>query len=157
MGLRERQLKGRRESCKQAEAALSEHPSPSARRRCTYECRTRNPDPGETGKTYARFIVYGRWSTAPGEPKDIYRPHATFHLPIEAIEYLDSAVAENAGGPGPTCQYKLIDLEHLDLGDMMRASECRAMVEATRKRIAAAKTWREHHARSDAASDEHQH
>jgi hypothetical protein len=108
-------------------------------------------------KTYARFIVYGRWSTAPGEPKDIYRPLASFFTSIQAIDYLDSAAAENAGGPGPTCQYKLIDLEHLDLGDMMRASECRAMVEATRKRIAAAKASREHQARSDAASDEHQH
>jgi hypothetical protein len=107
-------------------------------------------------KTYARFIVYGRWSTAAGEPKDIYRPLASFDTSIEAIEYLDSAAAENAGGPGPTSQYKLMDLEHLDLGDMMRASECRAMVEATRKRIAAARTWRKHQERSDAASDEHQ-
>lgn len=100
-------------------------------------------------KAYARFVVYGRWSTAPGEPKDIYRPHASFPTTIEAIDYLDSATAENTGGPGPTCQYKLIDLEHLDLGDMMRASECRAVVETARKRIAAAK------ARSDAAPDQH--
>jgi hypothetical protein len=102
-------------------------------------------------KRYARFIVYGRWSTGPGEPKDIYRPHESFFTRIEAIDYLDSAAAENAGGPGLTCEYKLIDLEYLDAGDIMRAREFRAMVEADRKLIAAAK------ARSDAALDEHGH
>ena len=44
---------------------------------------------------------------------------------IEAIDYFDSAIADDAGGPGSTCQYKMIDLEHLDLGDMMVAPECR--------------------------------
>jgi hypothetical protein len=89
-------------------------------------------------KRYARYIVYGCWSTAPGEPEDIYRPHESFDTLIEAIDYFDSAIADDAGGPGPTCQYKMIDLEHLDLGDMMLAPECRATVEATRKRLAAA-------------------
>lgn len=108
-------------------------------------------------KTYARFVVYGRWSRAPGEPKEIFRPLASFYTSTEAIEYLDTAAAENAGGPGPTCQYKLIDLEHVDLGDMMHASECRAYVEAARERIAAGKAWREQQARPHAASEEHQH
>lgn len=51
--------------------------------------------------TYARYIVYGRWETAPGEPDDIYRPHESFYTLVEAIDYLDSAIADNASGPGP--------------------------------------------------------
>jgi hypothetical protein len=109
-------------------------------------------------KTYARYIVYGRWSTAPGEPEDIYRPHASFFTLIEAIDYFDSAIADDAGGPGPTCQYKLIDLEHLDLGDVMLARKFRATVEEDRKRIAAAnkRAHLQHHDQGDAASDEDQ-
>jgi len=91
-------------------------------------------------KRYARYIVYGRCPTAPGEPEEIYRPLASFDTLIEAIDCFDSAVAEDAAGPGPTCQYKLIDLEHLDVGDVMRAKEYRAMVETDRKRVAAAKS-----------------
>jgi hypothetical protein len=102
-------------------------------------------------KTYARYIVYGRWETASGEPDDIYRPHESFYTLVEAIDYFDSAIADNANGPGPTCQYKLIDLEHLDVGDVMRAKECRAMVEADRKRIAAAneRAHLQHHDQGD--------
>jgi hypothetical protein len=107
-------------------------------------------------KSYARYIVYARWPTAPGEPEDIYRPQESFHTSIEAIDYFDSAIADDANGPGPTCQYKLIDLEHLDLGDVMLAPEFRATVEENRKRIAAAnkRAHLQHHDQGDAASTE---
>ena len=72
-------------------------------------------------------------------PRTSTGPRGSFDTLIEAIDYFDSAIADDAGGPGPTCQSKMIDLEHLDLGDVMLAPECRAMVEENRKRIAAAK------------------
>ena len=67
---------------------------------------------------YARHIVYRRWSGG-GQ----FRPHASFDTLARAVEYVDGARAD---------EYKVIDVEHIDLGNMLTAPECADLVRTIR-------------------------
>jgi hypothetical protein len=65
-------------------------------------------------ETYARHIIYRRC------PGDTFRPHISVATLREAVAIVDSQF--------DGCEYKVIDLEHLDLGDMLKAEACADLV-----------------------------
>jgi hypothetical protein len=76
---------------------------------------------------YARHIVYTRWAGPNARPGEPWRPHASFDTLAEAVRYVDSA--ERTNQPWET---KVIDLEHIDHGDMLTAGVCADMVSRIR-------------------------
>lgn len=79
---------------------------------------------------YARHIVYRRWNAS-----DTYRPTASFDTLREAIKHTDELLETRALGGGPDWQYKVIDLEHIDLGDMLTAPDAGLTVARIRASI----------------------
>lgn len=64
---------------------------------------------------YARHIVYHKWMDA-----DIFRPFVSFDTLKEAVAFCDEQEGRKV--------LKLIDLEHLDMGDMLVADECSELI-----------------------------
>jgi hypothetical protein len=66
-------------------------------------------------ETYARHIVYRKLTQ-----QDQFRPHVSFDTLVEAVGYAD----EIRNG----YEVKVIDLEHIDMGDMLTHPDCAALV-----------------------------
>ena len=71
---------------------------------------------------YARHIVYRGYSGEGAREDEMFHVHRSFDTLREAIIYVD-----DVKGVGPY-GYRVIDIEHIGLGDMLVASECRALV-----------------------------
>ena len=69
-------------------------------------------------ETYHRHIVYHRWIEG-----DMYRPLMSFETLRDAVDYFDELIEQI-----PTKQMKVIDLEHIDMGDMMVRHECQDLI-----------------------------
>ena len=67
---------------------------------------------------YCRHIVYHRWT-----PEDTYRPLMSFDTLKEAVDYYDELIDQV-----PNKDMKVIDLEHIDLGNMLKAEDCAELI-----------------------------
>ena len=67
---------------------------------------------------YCRHIVYRRWIS-----DDIFRPLVSFDTLRDAVDYFDETFEQNSN-----MQMKVIDLEHIDMGDMMLRHECHDLI-----------------------------
>ena len=81
---------------------------------------------------YARHIVYTRWAGPPTAREEPYRPHASFETLAEAVRYVDAARADNR-----PWEMKVIDIEHLEMGNMLTAKECADLVARIRAGVTA--------------------
>lgn len=70
-------------------------------------------------ETYHRHVVYHRWFTG-----DIFRPLVSVPTLKEAVDYVD----EVKGQIPSDRKMKIIDLEHIDMGDMLIAEECSDLI-----------------------------
>ena len=73
---------------------------------------------------YARHVVYSDYTSR------VMRPTASFDTLREAVRYADRLAEGGA-------QVKVIDLEHLDLGDMLTAKDCRELLARIRASVTA--------------------
>ena len=73
---------------------------------------------------YNRHIVYHKWCE-----DDIFRPLVSFESLKDAVAYFDKLIEQV-----PTKLMKIIDLEHIDMGDMLVAHECRELIDRIRSK-----------------------
>lgn len=73
-------------------------------------------------EVYNRHIVYHKWAE-----EDIFRPLASFETLREAVAYFDKLIDQI-----PTKLMKVIDLEHIDMGDMLVHPDCRDLIDRIR-------------------------
>ncbi|WP_028058347.1 hypothetical protein [Candidatus Solirubrobacter pratensis] len=64
---------------------------------------------------YARNIVYHRFV-----PGDQFRPHASFDTLVEAVQYADEVAKQR--------EVMVIDVEHIEMGDMLVHPACADLV-----------------------------
>ena len=71
---------------------------------------------------YYRHIVYHKWF-----PGDIFRPMMSFPNLADAVKYVDTV-----GESGDQRTHKIIDLEHIDMGDMLIHPDVQDLIEHIR-------------------------
>ena len=79
-------------------------------------------------ETYARHIVAEKWRRPLGETNPPMHPRASFHTLREAVAQADKWNAEAEAESLEGLSYEVWDIEHLHLGDMLQAEECRAQI-----------------------------
>ena len=76
-------------------------------------------------ETYHRNIVYHRLFR-----DDIFRPFVSFPTLRDAVEFYDERIEK-----GCNQEMKIIDLEHIDMGDMLVHSEAEELIAVLRTQI----------------------
>ena len=78
---------------------------------------------------YGRVVVYHKWVEG-----DIFRPLVSFSSLKDAVNFVDEQRASS--GPRAKREMKVIDLEHIDMGDMMVHPDCRELIDRIRADLA---------------------